>query len=109
MEWIGCVRCEKSRRDYVARTFALIAPVHPVLHRVSYNYKMIPNASKHYATHQNMSLGSNVVDWVHLLKKIPLDFVARTFALIAPVDPVLHRVSCSYEMIPDVPKCYKTD
>ena len=28
--WIGSVRCEKSRRDFVAQTFALIAPVHPV-------------------------------------------------------------------------------
>ena len=29
---IGCVRCEKFRRDFVARTFSL---VRPVLHRVS--------------------------------------------------------------------------
>ena len=34
MGWIGCVRGEKSRRDFVARTFALIAPVHPILHRI---------------------------------------------------------------------------
>ena len=65
MEWIRSVRCEKTRRDFVARTFALIAPVHPVLHRVSWSYEMIPNTPKHYATHQNMSLGSNGVDWVH--------------------------------------------
>src|SRR6185436_19900323 len=32
MGWIGCVRCEKFRRDLVALTFAL---VRPVLHRVS--------------------------------------------------------------------------
>ena len=64
MEWIGCVRCEKSGRDFVAQTFALIAPVHPVLHRVSYSYETIPNAPKHYATHQNMSFGSNGADWV---------------------------------------------
>jgi len=63
---IGCVRCEKSRRGIVARTFALIAPVHPVLHRVSCSDETIPNASKHYATHQNMSLGSNGADWVRL-------------------------------------------
>ena len=31
MGWIGCVPCEKFRRDFVARTFAL---VRPVLHRV---------------------------------------------------------------------------
>ena len=68
MGWIGCVRCEKSRRDIVARTFALITPVDPVLHRVSGSYETIPNASQHYATHQNMSLGSNVADWMRLLK-----------------------------------------
>ena len=32
MGWIGIVHCEKFRRDFVARTFAL---VRPVLHRVS--------------------------------------------------------------------------
>ena len=30
MGWIGCVRCEKFRRNFVAQTFAL---VRPVLHR----------------------------------------------------------------------------
>ena len=52
MGWIGCVRCIKSRRDFVAQTFALLAPVHPVLHRVSCSYETIPNAPKHYETHQ---------------------------------------------------------
>ena len=70
MGWIGSVRCEKSRCDFVARTFALIAPVHPVLHRVPSSYEMIPNAPKHYETHQNMSLRSNVVDQVRSLQKI---------------------------------------
>src|SRR6185503_19647882 len=32
MGWIGCVRCEKFRRKFVARSFAL---VRSVLHRVS--------------------------------------------------------------------------
>ena len=67
---IGCVRCEKSRRDFVACIFALIAPVHTTMHRVSCSYETIPNAPKHYATHQNMSLGSNGVDWVRSLWKI---------------------------------------
>ena len=66
---IGCVRCEKSLR--VARTFALNAPVHPVLHRVSCSYETIPNATKQCATHQNMSLGSNGLDWVRSVQKIP--------------------------------------
>jgi len=32
MGWIGCVRCEKFRCDFVSRTFAL---VRPVMHQVS--------------------------------------------------------------------------
>ena len=103
MEWIGCVRGEKSRHDFVARTFALIAPVQTVLHRVSCSYETIKDEPKHYETYQNMSLGSNGVDWVHSLQR---DFVAWTFALIAPVHPILHRVSWSYEMIPNAPKHY---
>ena len=106
MGWIVCVRCENIRCDYVARTFALIAPVQPILHRVSCSNKILPNAPKHYETHTNMSLGSNAVDWVRSLKKSRCDFVARTFALIAPSHPVLHRVSCSYKMITNAPKHY---
>ena len=70
MGWIGCVRCEKSRCHFVAQTLALIAPIHPILHRVSCSYEMIPNAPIHYETHKNMSLGSNGVDQVRLLGKI---------------------------------------
>jgi len=54
----------------VARTFALIVPVHPVLHQVSCSYETIQNAPKHYVSHQNMSLGSNGVGQVRLLGKI---------------------------------------
>jgi hypothetical protein len=167
MGQIGCARCKKSWCDFVARTFALIAPVDPVLYRVSGSYKTMPGAAKHYLSHQNMSLGSNGVDLVHSFRKIPTwlrgtnfsliapgsqcfvlsfmqlrndpkrtqtlcnaqkhefrvqwggfgcacceksrcDFVARTFALIAPVDPVLHWVSCNYEMIPKAAKHYAT-
>ena len=48
MGWIECVRYEKSRREFVARTFALIAPVHPVLHQISRSNEMIPNATRQY-------------------------------------------------------------
>ena len=99
MEWIGCVRCEKSRHDFVA-------PVYPVLHRVSCSYKMIINAPKHYATHQNMSLRSNGAIGCVRCEKSRCDFVARTFALVAPIHPVLHRVSCSYKTITSAPKHY---
>ena len=33
--------------------------------------------------------------------------MARTFALIAPVQPILHRVSCSNEIVPKAPKHYE--
>ena len=56
---------------------------------------MIPNKAKHYATFENMSLGSNGVDWVRI-------------ALIASVHPVLQRVWCSYETIPNASQHYAT-
>jgi len=62
MGLIGSVSCEKFRHDFVARTFALIAPFQPVSHRVSQGNKIVPNASKQYESYQNMSLGSNGVD-----------------------------------------------
>src|SRR6185295_18278790 len=71
MGWIGCVRCEKFRCDFVARTFALIAPVQPVLHQASCSNETIQNAPKHYETQQYMCLGSNGVGRVHSLQKIP--------------------------------------
>jgi hypothetical protein len=108
MEWIGCVRCEKSWRDFVARTFALIAPVHTILHRVSCSYETIPNAPKHYATHQNISLGSNGVDWVRSLRIIPTWLCGTNFCINCTSSPNFRQVSCSYETIPNAPKHYAT-
>src|SRR6185503_21242648 len=42
-------------------------------------------------------------------EKLQRDFVARTFALIEPVQYVLQQVSCSYGTIPNSPKYYTTD
>ena len=69
MGWIGAVHCEKFRCDFMAQTCALIAPVQPILHQVLCTNERLPNASKHYETHQNMSLGPNRVDWEHSLQK----------------------------------------
>ena len=108
MGWIRCVGCEKLERDFVARTFALIEPVQYALQQVSCSYGTIPNAPKYYKTDRKISLGYNGVDWLHSLQKSRWDIVTRTFALIAPVHPVLHKVSCSYETIPNAPKHYET-
>ena len=54
----------------MARTFAFIAPVQPILHRVLCSNEMVWNAPKPYETHQNMSLGSDGMDSVDSLQKI---------------------------------------
>ena len=41
---------EQFERDFVARTFVLIAAVWPDFYRVSYSNEMVPNAPKHYET-----------------------------------------------------------
>ena len=66
---------------------------------------MHPNTTK---THQNMSLRSNGVDRVRSLTKIPMQSRGTNFALLAPVQPISHRVSCSNETIQNAPKHYKT-
>ena len=68
MGWFGCARCEKFLCNFVAQTFALIAPIQPILHRVSCSNEIVPDAPKHYETQQNMSLWSNAVHLVRLLQ-----------------------------------------
>src|SRR6185312_6668618 len=108
MERIGSVRCKKFQWDCMAQTCALIGPVQPILHRVSCSNKTLLNAPKHYEMLQNMSLVP--MGWIACVRcqKFRCDFVAQTFALIAPVQPISHRVSCSNETIQNAPKHYKT-
>jgi hypothetical protein len=47
MDWIGCVRCQKFRRDFVKRTCALRALVRPDLHRLSCSNETVRNGPKH--------------------------------------------------------------
>ena len=96
MGWIGCVRCEKFRRDFVARTFVL---VRPVLHRFSLSNQMVLNAPKLYESHQNISLGSNVVDRAHSLRKIPTRLLCMNFCTSSA------RFAPSSIRQPNGPKC----
>jgi len=102
---IGCVRCEKSRCDFMARTFVLIAPVHPVLHRVSCSYETITDEHKHYETYQNMSLGSNGVDWVCSLRKIPMWLRGMNFGINCTSSPYF---ASSFMYLRNDPKCTQT-
>src|SRR6185312_2858476 len=92
----------------MARISSLIAQVQPILYRVPCSNETLPNALKHYEMLQNMSLVP--MWWIAcvLWKKFQCEFVARTFALIAPVQPISHRFSCRNETIQNAPKHYKT-
>ena len=108
MGWIGCVRCEKIQCDLTAQTCPLIAPVQSILYRVPYSNETLPNAPKQYEMLQNMSLVP--MGWIVcvLCEKFQCDFMAQTCALIAPVQPILHQVSCSNETLTKAPKHYET-
>ena len=67
---MGSIGLRKIRRDFVAQTFALIAPFQYVLQQVSCSYETIQNAPKYYETHRNIGIGSKVVDWLCSLQKI---------------------------------------
>ena len=108
MVWIVSVRCEKLWHDFEAWTFTLIALVWRVLHQVSCSSETVTNAPKRKETHQNMSLGSNGVDRERRCEKFRHDFVARTFALIAPVWRILRQVSCISKTVPNAPKRKET-
>ena len=81
MEWVGGILCEKFHNEFTAQTYALIAPVQPILHRVSCSNETLPNAPKYYETHQNMSLWSNWVDKVRSLRKIPMQLRGKNFRI----------------------------
>jgi len=103
-----CVHCKNVRCDLVGQTFALIAPSQAILHRVLCNNETITNAPKHYETHKNMSLGSNVLDRVRSLRKIPSQLHGTNFCTNCTSSASLHHFSCGNEMIKNAPKHYKT-
>jgi len=46
MEWVGSICGEKFQNDFMAQFCALIAPIQPVLYRVSCSNEILPNAPK---------------------------------------------------------------
>ena len=106
MGWIGCIHSEKFQCDFVARTFALIAPVQPVLYQASCSNKTIQNASEHYDTHQNMSLGPNGVDRVHSLQKILMRLRGTNF--YTNCTSSTRFPTSSNEIVWNAPKHYET-
>ena len=108
MEWVRCIHCEKFQNDFMAQTCALIAPIQPVLHRVSCSNETLPNHPN--TTRRTKTWVYGPMGWIGSFhcEKFRCDFMARTCALIAPVQPVLHRVSCSNKILLNTPKHYET-
>ena len=98
-------RCIKPRCDFVSRTFVLTAPVRYVWHHVSCSYEMIPNAPKYYETDRNISLESNRVDWVCLLRKIPTWHHGTNFYINCTSSP---RIVPSFMQLRNDPKWTQT-
>jgi len=108
MRGIRYVNCEKFRCDFMAQTCALIAPVQLILHRVSCSNETLPNAPKTKKCSKTWVLGP--MGWTGCIRceKFWCDFKAQTCAWIAPVQPILHQVSCSNESLTKAPKHYET-
>jgi len=79
VDWVRSL--QKSKRDNVERTFALITAVHYVLQQVSCSYGTIPNAPKYYEIDRNISLWSNGVDGVRWLRKITTRLRGTNFCI----------------------------
>jgi len=92
----------------MTQTCALIAPVQPILQWVSCSNETLPNAPKHYETHQNMSLGSNGVGWFRSFRKIPMRLCGTNFCISCTSPVVLYRASCSNKTIQNASKHYET-
>ena len=105
MGWIGCVRCEKSRRDFVARTFALIAQVPPFCTEflaVTKRSQMHPNTTK-----QTEILVLGPMGWIGCA------FVTKNHDVIRGTDFCVNcssspRFAPSFLQLQNNPKCTQT-
>ena len=96
MGWIGCVRCEKFQRDFVARTFTLLWSVFHQFCMKTKRSRMHPNSLKHT---KNVNLGSNGVDRVRSLRKILTRLRDTNFCTSSP------RSAPSFVRQPNCPEC----
>ena len=91
------VHCEKLWRNFVWRTCS-------VWHMFSMFCIDFRAVTKRSETPQNMSFGSNEVDWVRSLQKIATQLHLAKFLGLAPVRPILHRFTCGNKTIQNTPK-----
>ena len=105
MWWIGCICCEKLRHDFVDFCIICTNSAH-----FAPSFMQQPNGPKCTQTLRNKTKHEFRVQWGGSGA-----FVAKnsyttswTFALSALIQPILHRVSCSNQMVPNAPKHYET-
>ena len=102
MVWIGRVHSEKFWHDFVAWTFALVAPVRPVLHWVLCSNETIPNAPKTLRKAPKHEFRVQCWGSGAFIAKKPRRLCGTNFCI-----NMLHRVSCSDETVPNAPKHYE--
>ena len=105
MVWIGFVLCQKFWCDFMAWSFAFVAPVRPVLHRVLCSNKTFPNAPKILRKAPKHEFRVQWRGSARSLQKNRGDFVARTFALMCCTE--FHAVMKWSQMHPSITKCTK--
>ena len=96
MGWIGCVRCEKFRREFMARTFCTSSARYPPSFVWQPNgpgcTQMVRNAWKR-------QFGPNGVDRVHSLRKILTQLADTNFCTSSA------RFAPSFVRQPNGPEC----
>src|SRR6185312_8459852 len=105
MGWIRCFGCEKLQRNFMAQTFALIAPVQYVLQQVSCSYETIPNPPKYYKTDRNISLGSKGRIGCVRCENIPTRLRATNFCINCNTTP---RFAPNFMQLRKDTKCTRT-
>ena len=79
-DWVYRVHSlRKLPMRFHATNLCINSTISATLHRVSCSNETIQNAPKHYKMQQNMSLGSNGVDRVGSLQKIPMRLRGTNF------------------------------
>ena len=95
MGWIGCVRREKNLTRLCGTNFCTSSA------RFALSFVRQPNGPKWYEMHQNMSLGSHVVDQVLSLRKNPTRVRGTNFCTSS------ERFAPSFARQPNGCKCIK--
>ena len=108
MVWIGRVRSDKFRRDFVTRTFALIAIDWPI----SIEFSVVTKRSQMHPTitkmQHNMGLGSHGVFLMCSLRKDPTRLRGMNFCINCTSSPHFALNKCSSKTVPSAPKHYET-